>query len=660
MSLRPIMLNGDADDPSTYINGRWYCEGSQYLWLKPLYNDADTPDTITLYSGNEVSSIIVNPDGQHPTGSPQTLSPTPITDVDGNIIGYQPVKFTVRVNEWVCLYLASAILNERPDGWLNPMLILDPKYFELETPDGPPEVDPPVGPDAVESQPINSDLLLHPLKELFLPELRVDDGWNRYIDFLLAEVDPKFLRYGATQGVPFDFYVDSWKKKIADGASPDQFPLVFGTDTVSYPNPACPARFDFGTVDVFFAPYVYKAEIDLGDGEMKTMLFAENEELAGTYKPAISSISGLGSFKLYIDPSAQEIVENSALLRLAALPEDINPSAIQLSRKYNFALLDRNNPPITPAKLYGQLRALGDFNFYVAFKTADGYGARSVNYEQYVHILEKETLRDKYLKDYWNIVTESNVPIDALRDGMGAGSNPSEILGYDKRFLVARTNLIETELDLLVCANTPKPPVNPKLTVDPASLRLNQRGASENLNVGITPYGAFTPFFDDTEQQTYEDMLLGWRDNEGNITLLISPVNYFVYESTGITKNYAMTSFPAGPIQSIDVFIEALESQLVGIYGKERFDKMIQAMEAVLRAATPAWAGVSINFVYPQVQSDIELRDEWVGNEHQILVNGKSPSVPDGVPVTLNQRGEGTTIEVMTRPDNFPFDVRQE
>ena len=643
--------------PGDSFNGGWYCDGSEYVYLTPVYVSTDVPQKVRAVTGSVVSAVRMSDTGD------DWIAATPITGPNG-VTGYEQLDIDLERNTNVTLRIDSGLLQEQFDGWFAPMLILDYELFKPDVLPNPPHVEPPQNDDEYHAGVLDTSVILEPLKGLFLPELRIDEGWDAYIDFLLKELDVEFLRYGATNGVPTVFcsydWVNDMLMNLDDPSVQSRYPIGIDLSSMSivYPNPLCPARLDFGETKAMFGPMVYRADIDLGDGVVQVVHFQEVEGKNGYYEQTPVTISGEGSFRLYLAYGTNvPSTKDSYLIRLADLPEYVNPSAIQFYRKRNYELLDKNNPPISPAMLYGQLRNFGYFNFYVSFKKEGGYGSRTIDYEKYVHIDSDEKKEDLQSQEYWNMVLRSNAPIDALRDSMGGGAGTASIIGYDKRFLVSRVNIQETPLNLLECQSTPQPPVLSEITVNPTSVTLNQRGTdTQTAKVSIIPYGEFTPIFSETDTQEFSDMLMTWKDPEtGEIVLLVDPINYLKMESRGITKNYDMLTYPAGPIESIDVFIEALESQLVSTYGRERVNKMLDAMERTLRAATPAWADCTINFVYPQVRSDIKLHDELVYNQERILLNGHSPSYGEQK-LTLDQRGNAGVVQVSTQPDEYEFE----
>lgn len=629
------------------------------LWMNPMYASEDAPETVRATTGSWVKQVLgLRPENNNVISPDLKVDPQPITDVSGNIAGYAPTEFEIQRN-WKYIIVTDPEVYDFPpagapsDLWSEPLLYLDPALFEEPLPEPEPTIE----------IPVDGSPLLNALKGLFLEELRADDGWDRYVDFLLSEVDVSFLRFGATQGVPYDFRALAWVDGLLADANPKDFPIGIEDEgaTLVYPNPACPARLDFGTVSVLFGPMVQRVEIDLGNGEVNTVDFPQDPAYETPRSlPTPVTISGAGSFTVHLlTAEGAPTLKEYPLFRLAELPEDVNPAAVQQYRLDNFMLLDRQNPPITPAQLFDQIRALGDFKFYVAFKTVDGYGSRVASYEEYVHVLDTTKQQDTYGIEYWGLTLSAHVPLDALRDKIGAGIGASDIIGYDKGYLVSRASVVATPLYLLQASNAPKLPTSGNVYVSPAEISLNQRGTNAaTLSVRSTA-GGFTTDFEETAQETYQDMLLGWRDADGGLILLTNPINYAFKVSTGFTKYYDMLSYPAGPIESIDVFIEALESQLVSQYGRERYDQLMAALAAILKAATPAWADATVNFVYPQVSSMVELSDEWVGNQQEILVNGKSLSTApaDGVAVRLDQRGNTAVINIMTRPAADNYDV---
>lgn len=333
------------------------------------------------------------------------------------------------------------------------------------------------------------------LKRMFNDELLSDEGWNSYIDLLLSNLDTSFLKYCRLDGMPFhwnmaDFYVRSVSEDGSVSFSSDLFDVAVEGNlvTLSYPSkykfvngekvekdPNEVLCLDFGDVEVSFSDNITKFEVFLDD----------SWQLVYLKDPDTGTVSGEDSYQLDgsipFTVTFQDVVEGavtSPSFELLYLPEQIDPASIQYFKKELFKVFDANNPPTSPQALYGVLaKTLAPLDFYVVFRSEDGIGSRQKSFSDYVTLFDVkrfEGIEEKDIPNYLTAVTASKVPIDALRDEFGAGSQVSEVLGYDKNFLVVEDNTINENLIALISDETPDPASVIDIKVTPSTLRLPQ------------------------------------------------------------------------------------------------------------------------------------------------------------------------------------------
>lgn len=172
--------------------------------------------------------------------------------------------------------------------------------------------------------------------------------------------------------------------------------------------------------------------------------------------------------------------------------------------------------------------------------------------------------------------------------------------------------------------------------------------------VSTNPAGDFT--IDKTEAETpnFKRLALVAYNDKGELTYVCSPESKRSRTEFGIVKNYSMLSLVSGQLKFVDVYIEALKSNLQSEFG-DKFEDFEKALEDILRHAVPAGVGFTINYLYPSLESTLKIGDTYIGTSSGIFING-------GKELTINfsQRTESQNIEVFTIPPTMEWDAKEQ
>lgn len=172
--------------------------------------------------------------------------------------------------------------------------------------------------------------------------------------------------------------------------------------------------------------------------------------------------------------------------------------------------------------------------------------------------------------------------------------------------------------------------------------------------VSTNPAGDFT--IDKTEAETpdFTRLVLVAYNDKGELTYVCSPESKRSRTEFGIVKNYSMLSLVSGQLKFVDIYIEALKSNLQSEFG-DKFEDFEKALEDILKHAVPAGVGFTINYLYPSLESTLKISDTYIGTSSGIFING-------GKEFTLNfaQRTESKNIEIFTIPPTMEWDTKEQ
>lgn len=331
-------------------------------------------------------------------------------------------------------------------------------------------------------------------RSLFNNELLADEGWDSYIRLLLNNLDTSFLQFCRLNGFPHSLDLSTYYTRTESGGvvkfDSDMFDIELsnGVVTLTYPNPyklnsfgtkderAAEEMeyFDFGDVAIRFdTTKINKVEVFQDNSWLEVFTKLQDGKYTGE---VYFEATGETPFRLTFDDKIDGEV-NTPVLGLLYLPESLDPASITYYKKENFLVLDKNNPPTSPQALFGVLaKLLGDIRFYVTFQSITGGGYRQKSFPEYVtlyDVIKHSAVPESNVLAYISAVTASACPIDALRDKFGIGLKVSDILGYDKKYLVVNDNANPEELIALI-ADVFVDPTNYRIQLNPSVLNLPQ------------------------------------------------------------------------------------------------------------------------------------------------------------------------------------------
>lgn len=172
--------------------------------------------------------------------------------------------------------------------------------------------------------------------------------------------------------------------------------------------------------------------------------------------------------------------------------------------------------------------------------------------------------------------------------------------------------------------------------------------------VSTNPAGDFTIDMTEAETPNFKRLALVAYNDKGELTYVCSPESKRSRTEFGIVKNYSMLSLVSGQLKFVDVYIEALKSNLQSEFG-DKFEDFEKALEDILKHAVPAGVGFTINYLYPSLESTLKIGDTYIGTSSGIFING-------GKEFTINfsQRMESQNIEVFTIPPTMEWDAKEQ
>lgn len=170
------------------------------------------------------------------------------------------------------------------------------------------------------------------------------------------------------------------------------------------------------------------------------------------------------------------------------------------------------------------------------------------------------------------------------------------------------------------------------------------------VKVRTTPSSGFTTDFAETDDSSIRAVWLYGNVN-GQTKYLLSPGSVLPSNRFGITKYYDMLTLIDGPLQEISVVFTSVVDQSADLEALEA------AIETLIANSIPAGVRYSIDYVYPQVESSMQVLDTPNLTETAIYVNGHTGDVP--AILDLGQRSQSVNVDVQTRPGSFVFDVKK-
>lgn len=172
--------------------------------------------------------------------------------------------------------------------------------------------------------------------------------------------------------------------------------------------------------------------------------------------------------------------------------------------------------------------------------------------------------------------------------------------------------------------------------------------------VSTNPAGDFTIDKTEVETPNFKRLALVAYNDKGELTYVCSPESKRSRTEFGIVKNYSMLSLVSGQLKFVDVYIEALKSNLQSEFG-DKFEDFEKALEDILKHAVPAGVGFTINYIYTSLESTLKISDTYIGTSSGIFIN-------DGKELTINfsQRTESQNIEVFTIPPTTEWDAKEQ
>lgn len=303
------------------------------------------------------------------------------------------------------------------------------------------------------------------LKEMFLPELLNDEGWSKEIDLYLTNLDVSYLHFLSAKGFPYRLYLSELPTDSV------LFEVTRSGDSVKviYPKTNGPLV-DFGEVEVV----PVNLEAFQPDGVVGSLPYY--------------TIDGQSHWSaVYLQSEVD--AGNLPYLELRSLPDELNPSFIADYKKANFQTFDDNAPPTSPSSLFKAIADLGRFRFFVSFEGLTGVSERVRSFSDYITFYN---VRSNALPEPWlSMSTASKCLIDALRDKFGYGVTGSQILGYDKQYLVTLDNAPTAKTKLLA-ANVEQGE-DILITSDKSDIEFAQHGSGSFIGIPLdTPSATAT------------------------------------------------------------------------------------------------------------------------------------------------------------------------
>lgn len=498
-------------------------------------------------------------------------------------------------------------------------------------------------------------------RDLFLPELLVDQGYSEWLDLLISGMDLSCLKCFSRAGFPYllDF------RSLSD-ALLDQYKIYDGSEYTVYEfnnrESGLPI-FDFGDVSVNAVGCFIAVDVNSTDPARSVWL-------------STAEINSDTVFQVKVEVSSEQ-----SFLRLSAFPDSINPSWISQVRSSRHTSFTPDRPAVSPYLLEKALWDLGidysKFPFVVRFEDTTEYGVTEVSYSDYVKYLSVSP--NTFDAGYLDIVTADNVPIDALRDRFGyykeywvpnAGSSVSSIyiepvggsLSVGVRFS-GSWDVVQTLPDdyEFVSGMLYTPGLHPEYdgnyqlvdrTSDIAGYDKKLLVVQDNKEGNIVPISSIT--LDASGDYSVFQILY---DGPWDVTNT-PPVSYVAasgviaeigaYQTLyGIYKNYACRSFPVGKLSTVVVLFTCYPSDFYAVY-----PDMVDTILAILRESVPAGVKYDVRFRYDAIDDALSIYGMDVDTpNHFIYVNDQSETS-----ATYTAGSVDATIS-LTIDNSSPWDV---
>lgn len=306
----------------------------------------------------------------------------------------------------------------------------------------------------------SKELFREALKRWFLPELRKDEGWGAFLDLLVENMDLSFLSGFGKSNFPMALSFTMEEGKVSP------FEVSEGGLVFSFPNPAYP-KYDFGEVKVSLS-------VEFGNPEGRvTSLVVEGVSL-----PPSSVFSFTPSSKVEFRVSDASVTKVSFVLSEVA--QDFQLCELQNYLVSNEILQPASNGYLNPVRFFEVIsKYLQGVEFYVAYRGDDGLSVLSKYYPDYVDATRWIDYERDRVTGY---VTSSPVTINSVYDKIGTESQYTDIIGYDKKYIVFRDNKKE---DIIIPLMGNLPPDDPGyvMQITPSSLDFPESGGSDSVYV---------------------------------------------------------------------------------------------------------------------------------------------------------------------------------
>lgn len=306
----------------------------------------------------------------------------------------------------------------------------------------------------------SKELFREALKRWFLPELRKDEGWGAFLDLLVENMDLSFLSGFGKSNFPMALSFTMEEGKVSP------FEVSEGGLVFSFPNPAYP-KYDFGEVKVSLS-------VEFGNPEGRvTSLVVEGVSL-----PPSSVFSFTPSSKVEFRVSDASVTKVSFVLSEVA--QDFQLCELQNYLVSNEILQPASNGYLNPVRFFEVIsKYLQGAEFYVAYRGDDGLSVLSKYYPDYVDATRWIDYERGRVTGY---VTSSPVTINSVYDKIGTESQYTDIIGYDKKYIVFRDNKKE---DIIIPLMGNLPPDDPGyvMQITPSSLDFPESGGSDSVYV---------------------------------------------------------------------------------------------------------------------------------------------------------------------------------
>lgn len=306
----------------------------------------------------------------------------------------------------------------------------------------------------------SKELFREALKRWFLPELRKDEGWGAFLDLLVENMDLSFLSGFGKSNFPMALSFTMEEGKVSP------FEVSEGGLVFSFPNPAYP-KYDFGEVKVSLS-------VEFGNPEGRvTSLVVEGVSL-----PPSSVFSFTPSSKVEFRVSDASVTKVSFVLSEVA--QDFQLCELQNYLVSNEILQPASNGYLNPVRFFEVIsKYLQGAEFYVAYRGDDGLSVLSKYYPDYVDATRWIDYERDRVTGY---VTSSPVTINSVYDKIGTESQYTDIIGYDKKYIVFRDNKKE---DIIIPLMGNLPPDDPGyvMQITPSSLDFPESGGSDSVYV---------------------------------------------------------------------------------------------------------------------------------------------------------------------------------